>query len=198
MRLKLTPKLILVALFVAAVLPVYSQVLPAARQGGVPIVVGAGMSDFSIDWGPGKRMEGVSGWVDWYPYHLPAALQGLGLEVTGHDISFGVPAGFSRMRQDTVEGGPIYSWNHYRNFRPYVKYLVGVGSIDFPPSGSYSHDTFGVFSPAGGLDYHAWQHVWIRGDYEYQFWHHTFGPNDLTPAGFTVGVSYDFRPPPSE
>ena len=59
MRLKLTPKLILAALFVAAVFPVYSQVSPAARQGGVPIVVGAGFSDFSLDWGPGKRMEGI-------------------------------------------------------------------------------------------------------------------------------------------
>ncbi|MGA2753411.1 MAG: outer membrane beta-barrel protein [Terracidiphilus sp.] len=198
MRSKLPLKLILAALFVAAVFPVYSQVTPAARQGSVPIVVGAGFSDFSLDWGPGKRMEGISAWVDWYPNRLPTALQGLGIEAAGHDINYGLPAGFSRMRQDTGEGGLIYAWNHYRNFRPYVRYLAGIGSIDFPPSGTYSHDTFSVFSPGGGIEYRAWQHIWIRGDYEYQFWHHVFGPHDLNPNGFTIGASYDFRPPAPE
>ncbi len=193
MRLKLTPKLIFAAFFAAAVLPVYSQVAPAARQGGVPIVVGAGVSDYSIDWGPGRRMEGISAWVDWYPNHLPAVLQGLGIEATGHDINYGRPAGLGTMRQDTGEGGPIYTFNRYGNFRPYVKYLIGIGSIDFLPSGPYTHDTYRVVSPAGGLEYHAWQHIWIRGDYEYQFWHDVMSLHDLTPNGFTIGASYDFR-----
>jgi opacity protein-like surface antigen len=98
------------------------------------------------------------------------------------------------MRQDTGLGGAIYDWNRYRKFRPYAKYLVGVGSIDFPPFGTYSHDTFLVFAPGGGVEYRAWRHIWIRGDYEYQFWQHVFGPHDLTPTGFTIGASYDFRP----
>ena len=194
MFLKPTFKLIFTALLVAAVLPVYSQVSPAARQGGVPIVIGAGFSDFSIDWGPGKRMEGITAWADWYPDRLPAVLNGLGIEAEGRDIDIGRPAGITKMRQDTGLGGLIYAWNHYRNFRPYVKYLAGIGSIDFPPFGTYSHDTFSVFSPGGGVEYRAWQHIWIRGDYDYQFWHQVFGPHDLTPTGFTVGISYDFRP----
>jgi len=197
MRLMLTPKLIPAALFVAAVFPVHSQVAPTARQGGVPIVVGAGFSDFSTDWGT-VRMEGISAWVDWYPNNLPAVLHGLGVEVEGHDINFGRPAGLSRMRQDTAEGGAIYTWNRFRNFRPYVKYLAGVGSVDFPREGNYSHDTFSVFSPGGGVEYRAWGHIWVRGDYEYQYWHHTFGPHDLNPNGFTIGASYDFRPTGSE
>ena len=195
MRLQLSPKLIPAALFLAAVFPVYCQVAAAGHQGNVPIVIGAGFSDFSLDWGPGRRMEGVSAWGDWYPISLPAGLHGLGIEVAGHDMNYARPAGFSRMRQDTGEGGLIYTWNGYRRFRPYAKYLLGIGSIDFPPSGTYSHDTFTVFSPGGGVEYHAWGHIWIRGDYEYQFWHHTFGPHDLNPNGFTIGASYDFRPP---
>ena len=171
MRLKLPLKLILAVLFVVAVFPAHSQVTPAARQGSVPIVVGAGFSDFSLDWGPGKRMEGISAWVDWYPNRMPAALHGLGIEAAGHDINYGLPAGFTRMRQDTGLGGLIYSWNRFHNFRPYVKYLAGVGSIDFPNTSTYTHDTFSVFAPAGGLEYRAWGHIWIRGDYEYQFWH---------------------------
>jgi Outer membrane protein beta-barrel domain len=194
MSLRPTFKFILAALLVAMVLPVYSQVAPAARQGGVPIVIGAGFSDFSIDWGPGQRMEGISAWADWYPNRLPAALNGLGFEVEGRDIDFGRPAGIVRMRQDTAVLGAIYTWNRFRNFRPYVKYSGGIGSIDFPPSGTYSHDTFTVLQPGGGVEYRAWQHIWIRGDYDYQFWRHPFGNHDLTPTGFTIGVSYDFRP----
>lgn len=194
MSLKLSFKLIFATLLVAMVLPVYSQVAPAARQGGVPIVIGAGYSDFSIDWGPGQRMEGISAWADWYPNRMPAALNGLGFEAEGRDINYGRPSGISRMRQDTGLIGAIYTWNRFRNFRPYVKYLGGIGSLDFPPSGTYSHDTFTVLEPGGGVEYRAWQHIWIRGDYDYQFWQHTFGNHDLTPTGFTVGVSYDFRP----
>jgi len=194
MHLKLTSKLIFAVLILTAVLPIHSQASPAAIQGGVPIVVGAGFSDFSIDWGPGKRMEGISAWADWFPNRLPAVLNGLGVEAEGRDIDFGRPAGVTKVRQDTGLGGLIYTWNRYLNVRPYVKYLAGVGSIDFPPAGTYSHDTFSVFSPGGGVEYRAWRHIWIRGDYDYQFWHHTFGNNDLTPTGFTIGASYDFRP----
>jgi hypothetical protein len=198
MRLKLPLSLVPAALLVAAVLPVYSQVTPAASQGKVPIVIGAGFSDFLLDWGPGKRMEGISAWVDWYPNRMPTVLNGLGFEAAGHDINYGLPAGFSRMRQDTAEVGPMYAWNHFRNFRPYVKYLAGIGSIDFPqpspPPPYYTHDTFWIVSPGAGVEYRAWRHVWIRGDYEYQYWHDFFGPHDLNPNGVTVGASYDFRP----
>ena len=50
-----------------AVVPAHSQVTPAATQGGLPVVVGLGGADFSIDWGPGTRMEGITAWVDYYP-----------------------------------------------------------------------------------------------------------------------------------
>jgi opacity protein-like surface antigen len=194
MRLKLPPELILTAFFVAASVPIHSQVAATGRQGSVPIEVGAALSDFSIDYGPGKRMVGVSVWADWVPDSFPGVLRRMGVEAIGHAIDYDVPAGLSRMRQDTAEVGPIYSWNPYGGFRPYIKYVLGVGSIDFPPSGTYRHDTFFVSSPGAGAEIHAWQHVWIRADYEYQFWHQTFGPHDLTPNGFTIGASYDFRP----
>ena len=93
MHLKPTFQLIFAALLVAAVLPLHSQVSPAATQGGIPLVVGAGFSDYSIDWGPGQRMEGISAWADWFPGRLPTALRGLGIEAEGRDIDFGRPAG---------------------------------------------------------------------------------------------------------
>ena len=122
MHLKLTFKLIFTALLVTAVLPIHSQISPAANQGGVPIVVGVGFSDYSLDWGPGQRMEGISAWADWFPNRLPAVLNGLGIEAEGRDIDFGRPAGIVRMRQDTGMGGVIYTWNRYRNFRPYIEF----------------------------------------------------------------------------
>jgi hypothetical protein len=139
-------------------------------------------------------MEGISAWADWFPNRLPAALNGLGIEAEGRDTDFGRPAILPKLRQETITGGGIYTWNRYRNFRPYAKFLAGIGSLDFPPLGTYSHDTFLVFVPGGGVEYHAWRHIWIRGDYECQFWQHVFGPHDLTPTGFTIGASYDFRP----
>ena len=195
MRIKLAPGLIPAVLFAVAALPVFAQTSPAASQGGVPVVIGVGMSYFSPDWGPGRRMVGVSAWVDLFPRGLPRKLDGLGIEAAGHAMDFGVTSDVPpNLRQDTGEGGVIYAWNRYRNFRPYAKFLVGLGSIDFPRVGTYSHDKFLVTDPAGGAEYRVWQHVWIRGNYEYQYWHHTFGPHDLNPNGVTIGASYDFRP----
>lgn len=196
-NMKLNPRLFLTLMFVVAVLPLHSQVTPAAVQGStLPVVAGIGGSDFSLDWGPGNRMEGVTAWVDVYPNILPRKLNGLGIEVEGRDINFNRPSGFSKMRQDTGMGGLIYALPHYRNFRPYIKFLAGIGSIDFPVIGpkTYTHDTFLVTAPAGGMETRVWQHVWVRAEYEYQSWHQAFGPNDLNPNGVTAGLSYDFRP----
>jgi opacity protein-like surface antigen len=196
MFFRLISRLSLAALFVAAGFPAFSQVVPAARVGGPPLVVGVGISDFSTDFGPASRwrMEGISAWVDYYPQHLPSFLRGLGVEFVGHDINYNRPAVLPRMRQDTGEGGAIYTWRHFRNFRPYAKYVAGIGSIDFPPYGVYDHDTRSVMSPGGGAEYRVLGNIWVRGDYEYQTWGLLWGsPNHLTPNGFTIGASYDFR-----
>jgi hypothetical protein len=182
-------------LFVLAVFPVHSQVRPAATEGGIPVVVGLGGADFSLDWGPGKRMEGITAWVDVFPWGMPPKIHGLGAEVEGRDINFNRPTGIPKMRQDTALIGPIYSLPYFKNVRPYGKYLLGIGSIDFPGY-YYTHDTFLIQAPGAGIDFRIWKHLWARGDYEYQFWHHTFGNNDLNPNGASFGVSYDFRPIP--
>jgi hypothetical protein len=197
MRFKLALKLIPSLLFALAVVPSFSQVNPAASQGGIPLVVGLGGADYSLDWGPGRRMEGITAWVDYYPWGMPPKIHGLGAEVEGRDLNFNRPSGLTKLRQDTGMAGIIYSDPQWRSFRPYVKVLFGIGSVDFPNPGApyYTHDTFLVTAPAGGADFRVWKHVWGRFDYEYQFWHHTFGNNDLTPTGASFGFLYDFRPP---
>ncbi len=123
-------------------------------------------------------------------------IRGLGVEVEGRDLNFNRPSGIPKMRQDTGLIGPIFSLSQYRNVRPYAKFLTGIGSIDFPVTigpATYTHDTFLVSAPGVGIDFRFWKHFWARTDYEYQFWHQTFGPNDLNPNGASFGVLYDLR-----
>jgi len=199
----LFPKLTLAIFFVAATIPAFSQVTPAAEEGGLPLVVGVGISNFDLDWGAGRRMFGITAWADWQLEHLPGPLRNLSVEAEGHDINIDRPSELDPMRQDTAFGGLVYTSHHYRNIRPYVKAVGGIGSIDFPylsappppgvPFFHYRHDTFAVNAFGGGLEYRFWRQFWVRGEYEYQFWHQTFGDSDLTPQGFTVGATYHFR-----
>jgi opacity protein-like surface antigen len=156
-------------------------------------MVGGGFADDNIDYGEGRRMTGISAWVDWDLSHYKFVPKGLGLEAEGKTIRFGVPAEFSRMREETALGGVIYSWRHYPNFRPFAKGLMGIGSIDFPSYGVYSHDTRTVMAGGGGIDYRVHGNIWLRAQYEYQRWPNFQGREALTPNGVTIGASYDFR-----
>lgn len=191
----LFPKLTLAILLAAAAIPAFSQVAPAATVGGLPLVVGVGISDYDLDWGYGRRMVGISVYGDWNLDHLPGLLRNLSIAGEGNFIDFARPASIQpRMQQDTVEGGLLYNWRHYHNLVPYAKAMGGVGSVHFPSDNPlYTRDSFNVIAFGGGAEYHAWRQFWVRGDYEYQFWHHLFGQHDLTPQGFTIGASYHFR-----
>ena len=185
-------KLVLAALCLTAALPIFSQVAPAATEGGLPLVVGAGFSDYNTDWS--GRLAGATVWADWNFYHGPSFLHGFGIEVEGRDLNYGRTGGVPNLRQDTAEVGAIYTWRHYRNFHPYGKFLAGIGSIDFQHiRPKYSHDTRTVYAPGGGVEYRAWRNVWVRGDYEYQVWTDFFHHHAMNPQGFTIGVSYDFK-----
>lgn len=203
MRFKLVLRFIPSLLLVFALAPASSQVNPAATQGGaggIPIMVGIGGADFAIDWGAGTRMEGVTAWVDYFPWGMSPKIHGIGIELEGRDLNFNRPSGIPKMRQDTGMAGVIYSMPYLNSFRPFGKVMFGIGSIDFPPNPAvpyYTHDTFQTIAPAGGIDYRVWGHLWARGEYEYQFWHHTFGSHDLNPNGASFGFLYDFRPLPT-
>jgi opacity protein-like surface antigen len=191
-------KLFLAALFLVAAIPVQSQVVPAATEGGIPLEVGAGFSDYAVDWGP-VRMQGGGIWIDYNFYRIPSFLRGIGVEAEAHDISLARPSGMpSNFRQDTAGGGAIYTWRHYHNLHPYGKFIVGFGSIDFLGAFRdlpyYSHDTRTVYAPGGGVEYRVFRNIWVRGDYEYQMWPHIFQhAQTLDPVGFTIGASYDFK-----
>jgi opacity protein-like surface antigen len=193
----LFPSALLLVLAISTVAPVHAQVAQAASQQGVPLVIGGGYSNFATDYGPaGTRMSAIAAWADYYLQDIAPKISGLGIEIEGRDLNYGAPF---RLRQTTGMGGVIYEWSHYYRVRPYGKFIAGIGSIDFPKEGTiahpYSHDTFLVTAPAGGVDIRVAPHVWVRAEYQFQQWHQTFGPNDLTPNGVTVGATWDFRTP---
>lgn len=194
MRFRSSPRLISAMLFLAATLPLSSQTVPAAEEGHLPFTVGAGYSNFGPDWGPNGRINGGTFWLDWHPGFVPRVLDGIGVEAEARDLSLGGPANppFD-LRFDTAGGGVIYTWRHYNRWRPYGKYLVEFGSMDFNiGSPTYRHDTRTVSAPGLGIEYHLIRGLRVRGDYEYQFWPNMFGPNSLNPNGFTIGLMYDF------
>jgi len=170
-----------------------AQTIYSARESQIPITIGTGISSFNLDYGLGRRMEGITAWLDWSPSIAPGFLRGVGLEIEGRDINFGRPSSLPRMRQDTATGGVVYSFPYRHRVHPYGKYLVGVGSIDFPSRNTYTHDTRAISAPGAGVEVKVFQGIRVRGDYEYQFWPRLFGPHTLNPNGFTISTAYDFH-----
>jgi opacity protein-like surface antigen len=73
-----------------------------------------------------------------------------------------------------------------------VKFLAGLGNLDFHgDTPNYRKDSRAYYAPGGGLEVRVHDRLWVRGDYEYQFWPDFFLHKTLTPHGFTVGVFYD-------
>ena len=184
-------KVLLAAFIVSASTACFSQVVAPAESRSLPLSVGVGYSNFQSDFN--GRISGIAVWADWSFYRAPAHLRGLGIEAIGRDLNFGRTGTVPNLRFDTIAGGPIYTFRHYRRFHPYGKFLLGFGSIDFVTTDpNYSHDTRQFYDPAGGVDYRLTRSIWLRGDYEYQFWPDLFHDHTLNPRGFTVGASYDF------
>jgi opacity protein-like surface antigen len=188
---------VLVVSLILTLIPAHSQVNPQYQRGGINLKVGIGPSSWDVDWGHG-RMLGGTVWGDWYPGNMPPFMKGLGLEVEARDISKdpNLPPQ-KNMRQDTAGGGPIYAWRITDRFHPYFKGLIEDGSIDFYPVGNYSHDTRLLIATGGGLEYRFWGPLWVRGDYEYQYWISPLLGHTLNPQGFTAGFAYDFSHPQS-
>jgi opacity protein-like surface antigen len=161
-----------------------AQVAPAQNGGKFSMAVGAGFSGFDTDYSP-SWMYGIAAYYD-----LDYA-RWIGLEVEGRTIQWNQ---FSNLRQDTIAVGGRVRLPRYKRFTPYAKFLGGIGSIDFPAFPgvpNYKHDTFAFYDAGGGLDYKLAQHVYLRGDYEYEWWH-GWPPHGLTPNGFTIGANYRF------
>jgi opacity protein-like surface antigen len=190
-------KAIMVALTITASIPAVSQVVPSASQGGLPLKIGGGFSDFGTYVGP-DRMLGAALWVDVTPTGLPLFLNGFGAEAEARYVTVGqtTPGATGFFRQGTIGAGPTYTVRRYRKFRPYAKFLINFAGeeMNFPYRGeTYRRETEAAYALGGGVDYRLSSHLWARGDYEYQFWPDTLANPSwvLNPQGFTVGISWE-------
>lgn len=170
-----------------------AEASPAAtHERNIPFAIGAGMSNFDLDFGRDRggerRMLGITGWFDWSPPNPKGFLNGISMEVEGRNINYSHPAYMEHMQQKTLAGGAVYSWRPSRPIYPYAKYLMGMGNINSPRD----YNSL-IMAPGGGLACRVFKGIWVRGDYEYQFWPNFFGPRSLNPNGFTISTAYDFR-----
>jgi hypothetical protein len=160
--------------------------------------VGAGYSNYETDWS--GRLGGPAVWIDFDVPKLPPSWSGFQLEAEGRDLNYTRTGGNPpdpKLRQYTFAGGVNYAWRYDPAFHPYVKFLIGLGNVSFsqisvPTTPGYTHDSRVFYAPGGGVDVRAYKRIWIRGNYEYQFWTNFFNGHTLSPHGFTVGAFYDF------
>jgi len=191
MRFKIFAPVLLTFAFFAIALPVFPQVAPSYQPTVLAWTLGIGPSSYDVDWGQG-RMYGGTIWLDMYPASMSAHLPGLGLEAEARDISLhrnGAPQ--INQRQDTAGGGLFYSISRFHYFRPFGKFLVEDGSVDYYPSPPQSHDTRIVLAPGLGFEARLYKPLWARVDYEYQAWKGPLLGTTLNPQGFTIGFAYD-------
>ena len=210
MRLKLFPPTSLAVLLVFSACPIVAQVSPAGLVKTLPLNVGVGFSSYDSNIGNGPlsagndRLGGATLWMDYDLGFLPGRLQGLGLAVQGRDLNMSQPTGQPFLREDVGSGGAIYRWNRFFEVRPYGEFLMGFGNVDYlSPSGLHYHQTRTVTTAGGGAEFDAYHHLWVRADYEYEWWPNFFisyaslnGKDPaaaLHPQGVTLGFSYHFN-----
>jgi opacity protein-like surface antigen len=183
-------KALLASIFTATTLTwcagnLHAQVAPAAKVGGLPIAVGVGISDYNLDYGPGRRMQGAVARVGYNIFH------GIGIDANARSIFMNTPSQLTRMQQSTFLGGVFYEAPSFWRIHPFVRMGAGIGLIEFPSRDPfYTRDTFLVYAPSGGIEYPITRKLFARAEYEYQFWQDYLGPNALTPQGGTIGVTY--------
>lgn len=165
----------------------HAQVAPAARVGGLPISISVGISDYDLDYGPGRRMQGAVVRAGWSLFH------GIGIDGNVRTIFMNTPSQLTRMQQTTFLGGVYYQTPPIWRLRPFVRVGGGIGLSEFPSRNpNYTRDTYSVWAPSGGVEVGITHHVFARAEYEYQFWEQYQGPHALTPQGATLGVTYYF------
>jgi len=187
MRIKLT----LGFVFLIGTNFVFGQASPAGFERTVPLKLGLGYSNFDSDWN--GRIAGPAVWMDWNLSQMPGLLNRFAIEAQARHLNVS-KTGF-HLTYNTFAGGPVYNFSigRQRRIRPFAGFLIGLGSLDFPPTKSgYSHDTRTVYGPTGGAEFALVSRLKLRAGYEYQYWPDLFHHHALTPNGFTIGTAYDF------
>lgn len=190
----------LIAIFLlTATAPLFSQTIESARENGPQQwTIGSGVSYFTPDYGPG-RMAGETLWIDNSLNRIPSFLSGLSVDFEARDLSFARSTNEPVTRVDTAAGGAMYKWNHFRGVTPYGKFTAGLGNVDYLSAGdNRRHQDRTITGMGGGCDIRAFRAIWVRADYEYDYWPNFWytkaaSPGaPLNPQGLTIGGVYHF------
>jgi hypothetical protein len=189
--------------FLMASLPLFSQVMESAKGGGMQQwTIGSGFSYFSPDYGS-AHLAGGTLWLDETPAMMPQFLRGLSIDFEARDLSLDRSPNYAGLRLDTAGGGLIYRWTRFGKVRPYTKFTEGLGNLDYMTAygtGKMHRYNSGreVSGMGGGVEIRAYRAVWVRADYEYQYWPDfwiskaTPDGAALNPQGLTLGAIYHF------
>jgi hypothetical protein len=163
----------------------HAQVAPAAKVNGLPIAISIGISDYDIDYGPGRRMQGPVARVGMHVFH------NVGIDVSARSIFMNTPSRVTRMQQNTFLAGAYYDAPAIWRIHPFARFAGGLDTIEFPSSNpAYTRDSYTVYAPSGGIEIPIHGRLSFRAEYEYEFWKKYHGPRDLNPQGFTIGATY--------
>ncbi len=161
----------------------HAQALPTATGPGSFIAVGGEGSLYQMDYGK-RYVEGFGVYAEIDPTWR------YGAEAEVRFSRFGTD---ENVYETTYLVGPRVTLSRRPGkFRPYAKFLIGVGHINYPFN--YATGSYLAYAPGGGLDYAVNDHWTVRAvDFEYQDWpKFTYGA--LNPYGVSVGISYRLNP----
>jgi hypothetical protein len=184
-RLRLSSISILtLALLLAGGRSLHAQALPTASGLGSQLSVGGEGSYYQMDYGK-RYVGGFAAYAEVDPTWRYGAEAEVRFSRLGAEES---------VTETTFMAGPRVTLSrHQGRIRPYAKFLVGVGKINFPFN--YATGSYLAYAPGGGLDYVINERWTVRAvDVEYQNWpKFTYGA--LNPYGISVGVAFRLTPP---
>ncbi len=162
-----------------------AQTTPDARAGFERIAVGGYYSYFDTNYS-GYRMAGPGAYIDW----SSSMLWHVGVEGEGRWLILNGQNDFSEY---TYLAGPRYRFAVGKRLKPYAKFLLGAGVVNFPYH--LAHGGYFVIAPGGGVDFAVSRRWGLRADYEYQIWPDAVGipgiqSAALKPNGVSAGISY--------
>ncbi len=192
-------KLCLVALSVSLSATLSAQIRPSAEGGsGGSAQIGAEISTFNPDYGClhssaftcwNNQLIGIAPFMD-----TRRMFPRTGIEAQARFLHWRGPGSLT---ESSYMVGPRIGLYRFKEISINAKLMAGRASLTVP-KGAQGAGSYFAFAPGGLVEYRLNRRMFLRGDYEYQFWPtfkgiHTAttdGTGALTPNGLSIGVSY--------
>src|ERR1700728_592999 len=196
--------LVALLLFPAALIAQNSE---SATGGEAAITAGVEFSSFNPDWGcvnsaPFGCSDELYGPTAVFDFDLH---QKYGLEGEARWLHY---HGLGGQVEPNYVAGPRYRLFRFHRLTGWGKLGLGGGWITTPfyPAAGTLKGSYFIYAPGGTLNYRLSHTIFLRADYEWQFWPSFAGPpsynsatgqvlqnnSGLTPNGLSVGVVYRF------